>query len=106
MANCKYCGEATPSDILSKYSGYCKVCDDLHQLSSNPYSVWNNWTAIGFILCLNGFIGGYILNWFEFANSSEQNTFTLAFGLLGLAIIIIGIVKSLLRVMEINNKDG
>lgn len=103
MANCKYCGEATPSDILSKYSVYCKVCDDLHQLSSNPYSVWNNWTAIGFILCLNGFIGGYILNWFEFANSSEQNTFTLSFGFIGISLIVTGIAITLLNVMKNKN---
>ena len=115
MAKCDYCGVEMSSKILTQYGGYCKLCAEIPNKdksrfdspsSSEPkdiYSIWNGWTITGWVLCWLSFMSGDILNWIDVGFIFQQVAFTLSFGFIGIASIIIGISKTILAVMKANN---
>ena len=117
MAKCDNCGVGVSSKIRTLYGGYCKLCAEIPNKdksrfdspsSSEPkdiYSLGNGLTVTGFIFILLSFMIGDFLSAINYEGTVfQQIALTLAFGFLGIALIMLGIAKTFLDVITANNE--
>ena len=116
MANCKECGIKMVTLEHTQWNGYCKNCKErtdaeppFYQAREikkpNIYSIWNTSTAGGFIFIAVSFFSGEILLAISFQGTVfQQIALSLSFGFFGIALVMLGIARTFLKVITANNE--